>query len=143
MEWAAWASRQAASLSEEFEGRLRAAFFLANDGGVCYFTAMLILSFEEFHMRALVLCLFGLVTASPDLALAQMKLPSKTAPGANEVRYFTAIDGLMDGNADVILKETRQGKTVTAAVLDAATPPRRVPTAKTVLSPTSPSAART
>jgi hypothetical protein len=83
---------------------------------------MLILSFEEFHMRALVLCLFGLVTASPDLALAQMKLPSKTAPGANEVRYFTAIDGLMDGNADVILKETRQGKTVTAAVLDVCYP---------------------
>ena len=73
-------------------------------------------------MRALVLCLFGLVTASPDLALAQMKLPSKTAPGANEVRYFTAIDGLMDGNADVILKETRQGKTVTAAVLDVCYP---------------------
>jgi hypothetical protein len=83
---------------------------------------MLILSFEEFHMRALVLCLFGLVTASPDLALAQMKLPSKTAPGANEVRYFNAIDGLMDGNADVILKETRQGKTVTAAVLDVCYP---------------------
>jgi hypothetical protein len=83
---------------------------------------MLILSFEEFHMRALVLCLFGLVTASPDLALAQMKLPSKTAPGANEVRYFTAIDGLMDGNADVILKETRKGKTVTAAVLDVCYP---------------------
>jgi hypothetical protein len=72
-------------------------------------------------MRALLLCLFGLVTAS-DLAYAQMKLPSKTAPGANEVRYFTAIDGLMDGNADVILKETRQGKTVTAAVLDVCYP---------------------
>ena len=73
-------------------------------------------------MRALVLCLFGLVTAAPDLAFAQMKLPSKTAAGANEVRYFTAIDGLMDGNADVILKETRQGKTVTAAVLDVCYP---------------------
>src|SRR6266403_1783673 len=73
-------------------------------------------------MRALLLCLFGLVTASPDLAFAQMKLPSKAAPGANEVRYFTSIDGLMDGNADVILKETRQGKTVTAAVLDVCYP---------------------
>src|SRR6195256_1211052 len=72
-------------------------------------------------MRALLLCLFGLVTVS-DLAFAQMKLPSKTAPGANEVRYFTAIDGLMDGNADIILKETRQGKTVTAAVLDVCYP---------------------
>jgi hypothetical protein len=32
------------------------------------------------------------------------------------------MDGLMDGNADVILKETRQGKTVTAAVLDVCYP---------------------
>jgi len=40
-----------------------------------------------------------------------------STPGASETRYFTSIDGLMDGNADVILKETRQGKTVTAAVL--------------------------
>ena len=69
-------------------------------------------------MRALLLCLAGLLTASPDFAVAQIKLPSKAAPNANEVRYFTAIDGLMDGNADVVLKETRLGKTVTAAVLD-------------------------
>src|SRR5712672_4737625 len=73
-------------------------------------------------MRALWMLLFGLVTASPDLAFAQMKLPSKSAPGASEVRYFTAIDGLMDGNADVILKETRQGKTVTSAVIDVCYP---------------------
>src|SRR5947208_15588852 len=72
-------------------------------------------------MRAILLCLFALVTAS-DLAFAQVKLPSKTAPGAVETRYFTAIDGLMDGNADVILKETRQGKNVTAAVLDVCYP---------------------
>ena len=74
-------------------------------------------------MRALLLCLFGLVTAS-DLAFAQMKLPSKAAPapGGSEIRYFTAIDGLMNGNADVVLKETRQGKTVTAAVLDVCYP---------------------
>lgn len=71
-------------------------------------------------MRALLLCLLGLATASP--AFAQMKLPSKAAPGASEVRYFTAIDGLMDGNADVVLKETRQGKTVTAATLDVCYP---------------------
>ena len=73
-------------------------------------------------MRALLFCLLGLATAFPDLAFAQMKLPSKTAPGATETRYFTAIDGLMDGNADVVLKETRQGKTVTAAVLDVCYP---------------------
>jgi len=74
-------------------------------------------------MRAFVLCLFGLVTVS-DLAFAQMKLPSKAAPapGGSEIRYFTSIDGLMSGNADVVLKEIRQGKTVTAAVLDVCYP---------------------
>jgi len=69
-------------------------------------------------MRALLLLLIGLMTASSDLAFAQMKLSPKAAPAANEVRYFTSIDGLMDGNADVVLKETRQGKNVTSAVLD-------------------------
>ncbi|OCK62227.1 hypothetical protein [Bradyrhizobium sp. LMTR 3] len=73
-------------------------------------------------MRALPLLLLGLVMVSPNFAIAQMKLPSKTAPGATETRYFTAIDGLMDGNADVILKETRQGKNVTAATLDVCYP---------------------
>jgi hypothetical protein len=72
-------------------------------------------------MRALVFCLFGLMAVS-DLALAQMKLPGKTVPGANETRYFTAIDGLMEGNADAILKENRQGRTVTSAVLDVCYP---------------------
>jgi len=72
-------------------------------------------------MRAPLLCLFALVTASSP-AFAQMKLPSKAAPGSTETRYFTAIDGLMNGNADVVLKETRQGKTVTAAVLDVCYP---------------------
>src|ERR1700687_1807315 len=73
-------------------------------------------------MRALLLCLVGLVTASSDPAFAQMKLSPKAAPNANEVRYFTSMDGLMDGNADVILKETRQGRTVTSAVLDVCYP---------------------
>src|SRR5947207_717574 len=72
-------------------------------------------------MRALLIPLFGLLIAS-DFAFAQMKLPSKTAAGAAETRYFTSIDGLMDGNADVVLKETRQGKNVTAAVLDVCYP---------------------
>jgi len=75
-------------------------------------------------MRALLFCLIGLVgliTASPEFAFAQMKLSTKPA-NANETRYFTSIDGLMDGNADVILKEIRQGKTVTAAVLDVCYP---------------------
>ncbi|QHO71868.1 hypothetical protein ACH79_03720 [Bradyrhizobium sp. CCBAU 051011] len=73
-------------------------------------------------MRALLPCLLGLMMASPNLAFAQMKLQPKTAPGTTETRYFTAIDGLMDGNADVVLKETRQGKTVTAATLDVCYP---------------------
>ena len=74
-------------------------------------------------MRTLLVCstaLFAILLAtSPHPASAQMKLsPKAAAPGGTETRYFTSIDGLMDGNADVILKETRQGKTVTAAVLD-------------------------
>jgi hypothetical protein len=73
-------------------------------------------------MRSLPICLFGLMTLLPDAALAQMKLPSKAAPAGNEIRYFTSIDGLMDGNADAVLKETRQGKNVTAAVLDVCYP---------------------
>jgi hypothetical protein len=73
-------------------------------------------------MRAPLLLLAGLVAASTGLAYGQMKLTPKAAPGANDIRYFAAIDGLMDGNADVILKETRQGKTVTAALLDVCYP---------------------
>jgi hypothetical protein len=73
-------------------------------------------------MRALLLCLVGLMTATSDLAFADMKLSTKPANGANETRYFTSMDGLMDGNADVVLKETRQGKSVTAAVLDVCYP---------------------
>jgi hypothetical protein len=73
-------------------------------------------------MRALLFCLIGLTAASLSPAVAQMKLSPKSAAGANETHYFTSIDGLMDGNADVILKETRQGKTVTSAVLDVCYP---------------------
>jgi hypothetical protein len=72
-------------------------------------------------MRAILLCLVGLLTASSDLAFAQIKLSTKPA-NPNEARYFTAIDGLMGGDADVILKENRQGKNVTSAVLDVCYP---------------------
>jgi len=68
-------------------------------------------------MRAPLLLLTVFAAALTGMAHGQMKLSPKAAPGANDVRYFTAIDGLMDGNADVILKETRQGKTLTAATL--------------------------
>ena len=72
-------------------------------------------------MRLLPVCLIALMTASLSPALSQIKLATKPA-NANETRYFTSIDGLMDGNADVILKENRQGKTVTSAVLDVCYP---------------------
>jgi hypothetical protein len=81
-------------------------------------------------MRAIVLSLglgLGLVGLVPvaDPAFAQSKATPKAAPApaaATETRYFTSLDGLMEGNADVILKETRQGKTVTAATLDVCYP---------------------
>lgn len=67
-------------------------------------------------MRAILFSLLMLLPAT-DLARAQSKATPKSATPTNETRYFTAIDGFMDG-ADVILKETRQGKTVTGATLD-------------------------
>lgn len=73
-------------------------------------------------MRPLLLCLIGLTALAADAAFAQTKQPSKAAPAGPEIRYFTGLDGLMDGNADVVLKETRQGKTVTAATLDVCYP---------------------
>jgi len=74
-------------------------------------------------MRALLFCLAVLITATPEFGFAEpMKLSPKAAPAANETRYFTAIDGLMGGSADVILKETRQGKAVTSALLDVCYP---------------------
>lgn len=72
-------------------------------------------------MRALRLCLISLMIALPGALRAQDRPLPKTTSGA-QVRYFTSIDGLMEGNADVILKETRQGKTVTGAVLDVCYP---------------------
>jgi hypothetical protein len=73
-------------------------------------------------MRSILFCLIGLLTVPTDFAFAQMKLSPRAATSANEVRYFTSIDGLMNGNADVILKESRQGKNVTSAVLDVCYP---------------------
>ena len=73
-------------------------------------------------MRALLFCLVGLFAASPELRSGPDEAVAEGRAGADETRYFTSIDGLMDGNADVILKETRQGKTVTSAVLDVCYP---------------------
>src|SRR5437588_10203183 len=78
-------------------------------------------------MRALLFCLAVLMMAAPEFGFAQpMKLSRKAAPAANETRYFTAIDALMGGNADVILKETRQGTAVTSAVLDVCYPVEKI-----------------
>ena len=90
-------------------------------------------------MRALFAGLVGLIVASPELALAQANTQTNTQANAqaetksqakrpasgDEVRYFTSIDGLMDGNADVILKENYRGRTVTSAVLDVCYPAAR------------------
>src|SRR5690349_9538270 len=58
----------------------------------------LLLTLRGFHMRALLLLVAGLFAASPDIALAQAKSsPKGAAPSSSEVRYFTSIDGLMDG----------------------------------------------
>ena len=76
-------------------------------------------------MRALRLCLISLMIVLPATLRAQDRPLPKATPGGAEVRYFTSIDGLMEGNADVILKETRQGKTVTSAVLDVCYPAER------------------
>jgi hypothetical protein len=73
-------------------------------------------------MRAPLLLAAVLFAAVPDFATAQVKLPAKTDPNVVETRYFTSIDGLMNGNADVVLKETRKGKAVSAAVLDVCYP---------------------
>lgn len=72
-------------------------------------------------MRAILVALAVIAAAAPELGWAQSKSGTKAAP-TSETRYFTAIEGLMDGNADVILKETRQGKNVTAATLDVCYP---------------------
>jgi hypothetical protein len=76
-------------------------------------------------MRSILFCLVGLMTASTDIAFAQIKPAPRSAAAGNEIRYFTSIDGLMDGNADVVLKETRQGKNVTSAVLDVCYPAQK------------------
>ena len=73
-------------------------------------------------MRSFSCAALLVLVALTDLAFAQTKPQPKTAAGASETRYFTAIDGLMEGNADVVLKETRQGKNVAAAVLDVCYP---------------------
>ena len=81
-------------------------------------------------MRALRI---GLIAAAATACVATLQVasaqmmkppaaPAAKGPASSETRYFTSIDGLMDGNADVVLRETRQGKNVTAATLDVCYP---------------------
>jgi hypothetical protein len=54
------------------------------------------------------------------LTIACLAASNFTYASPTETRYFTSLNDLMDENdeADVVLKETRRGKTVTAAELD-------------------------
>lgn len=71
-----------------------------------------------------VLFLAAVIAAGP--AMAQARKDAKEAkPAGNEVRYFTAISGIMDDQADTVLKETRSGGKVTAAMLDVCYPAAR------------------
>jgi hypothetical protein len=57
-------------------------------------------------------------------ACAQAAKETKAPPpvAASDNRYFTSLSGLMDDQADSVLKETRLGSKVTAAVLDVCFP---------------------
>src|SRR3974377_585996 len=81
-------------------------------------------AFKECSMRALLLLVAGVFPPSPPPSPGPAHPPPAPEPPAHttKTRCFTAIEGLMDGNADVILKETRRGKTVSAAVLDVCYP---------------------
>jgi transcription elongation GreA/GreB family factor len=123
VEWAAWASEHhPVRRNQIFEGRLQAAFFFWRMTRMfASYKPLSAFSPRGICMRAFLFCLAVLLAASADIGFAQTRLP-KADPTVAETRYFTAIDGLMDGNADVILKETRQGKTVSAATLDVCYP---------------------
>ncbi len=126
--WAAWASKPARHRTIDTKAASGRPSFLAkasrfaSEGSAGHENAGIRFCRKEFDMRALLLCLVGLMTASLGSRLRRIEAFDQARPGTNEVRYFTSIDGLMDGNADVILKETRQGKTVTSAVLDVCYP---------------------
>lgn len=74
-------------------------------------------------MRILKLCtVVFLASATASAAFAQAKKDVRPAASNNEIRYFTAVNGLMGDQADVILKETRQGGRLVAASLDVCFP---------------------
>jgi hypothetical protein len=77
-------------------------------------------------MRILGLCtivaLAFAAAQSPAGAQSKKDAKSPSGSGGAEIRYFTSLNGLMGDQADVILKETRQGGKVTAASLDVCFP---------------------
>jgi len=68
--------------------------------------------------------LASLLAAGPVFAQAKKDTRQDTRPasGAGDVRYFTSMNGLLGDQADVILKETRQGGRLAAATLDVCFP---------------------
>src|SRR5579872_1547926 len=128
-------------MTEISEGRLRAAFFLRGYrlGRTPKILSRIPASFEmvrrasfpepvigNIRMRIIGLCMIAALAfaAAISSATAQQKKDAKTpaASGGQEIRYFTSLNGLMGDQADVVLKETRQGGKVTAAALDVCFP---------------------
>ncbi len=64
----------------------------------------------------------GLLALTAGAALAQSPPQTKAVPTAGVTRYFTSLNDVMDGDADIILKETRQAGKITAASLDVCYP---------------------
>ncbi len=77
-------------------------------------------------MRILGLCtvvVFAFAAAlSPAGAQPKKDVKTPAGSGGPEVRYFTSLNGLMGDQADVVLKETRQGGKVAAETLDVCFP---------------------
>src|SRR5436309_2221849 len=88
-------------------------------------TSFLASAAGNIRMRILGFCTIAAFAFAAAIApaAAQPKKDAK-APGVSgpEVRYFTSLNGLMGDQADVVLKETRQGGKVTAASLDVCFP---------------------
>jgi len=86
------------------------------ESGICGkqtpFAALLL---DPLMHAPLWLPLLALVAAT-GTAFAQAK--KAAAPSGPETRYFTYFDEFLDGQADVILKQVRNGAAITSAVLD-------------------------
>lgn len=74
---------------------------------------------RSFKVAAALVVLGAVVGSS---ATAQAPKKDAKAAAAGEIRYFTSLNGLMGDQADVILKENRQGGKISAATLDVCFP---------------------